>query len=420
MLLNFAVTNYRSIKHRQVLSLMAVDGLPHEESLQESKGGIRALPLALLFGANASGKSNILRAFRAMRRMVLGSVRLNPEDTLDEYDPFLLSEETKEEETVFEIEFLYNQGSKERHYRYGFSFTSKAIEEEWLYRDGKKANICLFSREKDDISIGKSFSEGKDKGEALNKNRLFLSLVAQLKGELSISIISWFRLCNFASALRSERYMPKTFELLKSKTEYAEKAKAFLQNIDVSIQDLSIKEEIIEKENLPKELPKVLSDLLKETKGLRVQSTHNRYDSHGDLAGEEVFELRQQESEGTQKVAELLGLIFSTLEQGDLLVIDELDAKLHPLLTRAIIQLFTNHKMKKQGALLIFTTHDTNQLNLDYVRRDEIWFTEKNQREETQLYAHIEFDDFEESDLIADEYVIGRYGAIPRIKIIRG
>jgi abortive infection protein, putative len=420
MLLNFAVTNYRSIKDRQVLSLMAVDGLPHEESLQESKGGIRALPLALLFGANASGKSNILRAFRAMRRMVLGSVRLNPEDTLDEYDPFLLSEETKEEETVFEIEFLYNQGSKERHYRYGFSFTSKAIEEEWLYRVGKKANICLFSREKDDISIGKSFSEGKDKGEALNKNRLFLSLVAQLKGELSISIISWFRLCNFASALRSERYMPKTFELLKSKTEYAEKAKAFLQNIDVSIQDLSIKEEIIEKENLPKELPKVLSDLLKETKGLRVQSTHNRYDSHGDLAGEEVFELRQQESEGTQKVAELLGLIFSTLEQGDLLVIDELDAKLHPLLTRAIIQLFTNPKMNKQGAQLIFTTHDTNQLNLDYVRRDEIWFTEKNQREETQLYAHIEFDDFEESDLIADEYVIGRYGAIPRIKIIRG
>ena len=112
MLLNFAVTNYRSIKDRQVLSLMAVDGLPHEESLQESKGGIRALPLALLFGANASGKSNILRAFRAMRRMVLGSVRLNPEDTLDEYDPFLLSEETKEEETVWAASADYGKNRK--------------------------------------------------------------------------------------------------------------------------------------------------------------------------------------------------------------------------------------------------------------------------------------------------------------------
>ena len=101
-------------------------------------------------------------------------------------------------------------------------------------------------------------------------------------------------------------------------------------------------------------------------------------------------------------------------------MIDELDAKLHPLLTRAIIQLFTNPNINKQGAQLIFTTHDTNQLNLDYVRQDEIWFTEKNQREETQLYAHIEFEDFEEVDLIADEYVRGRYGAIPRIKITRG
>lgn len=421
MLLNFAVTNYRSIKDRQVLSLVAVDGLPHGGSLLESKGGTRALPLALLFGANASGKSNILRAFGAMRDMVLGSVRLNPEDALDEYDPFLLSEETKEGGTEFEIEFLYNQGSKERRYRYGFSFTSETIEEEWLYQVNKRAEICLFSREKNDISIGSLFSEGKDKGVALNKNRLFLSLVAQLNGERSISIISWFKQCHFASALHSERYMRRTFKLFKSESEYAEKAKAFLQNIDVAVRDLSIEEETIGREDFPKELQEALSGLLKGTiKGLRVRSTHNSYDSQGNPVGVEVFELQHKESEGTQKVTELLGLIFGTLERGELLVIDELDAKLHPLLTRAIIQLFTNPNINKQGAQLIFTTHDTNQLNLDYVRRDEIWFTEKNQREETQLYAHIEFEDFEEADLIADEYVRGRYGAIPRIKITRG
>lgn len=404
-----------------MLGLMAVDGLPHEGSLQESKGGIRALPLALLFGANASGKSNILRAFGAMRNMVLGSVHLNPGDKLKMYEPFLLSEETYEGTTEFEIEFLYNQGSKERHYRYGFSFTDKAIKEEWLYRVGKKADTRLFSRGKNGVSIGGFFPEGKGREGDLHENRLFLSLTAQLKGELSTSIISWFDQCHFASALHSERYMQKTYELFKSESEYAEKAKAFFKNIDVAIQDLYIKEEIIEKENLPKELQKALDGLLEEEiKGLRVQSIHNRYDSHGDLTGKEVFELLQQESEGTQKVAELLGLIFSTLERGELLVIDELDAKLHPLLTRAIIQLFTNPNINKQGAQLIFTTHDTNQLNLDYVRQDEIWFTEKNQREETQLYAHIEFEDFEEVDLIADEYVRGRYGAIPRIKITRG
>lgn len=425
MLLNFAVTNYRSIKDRQVLSLMAVDGLPHEGSLQESKGGIRALPLALLFGANASGKSNILRAFGAMRNMVLGSVHLNPEDALEEYDPFLLNEETQEEETEFEIEFLYKQGDKERHYRYGFSFTREAIEEEWLYRVGKKAEVCLFSREKNDISIGSLFSEGKDKGVALNKNRLFLSLVAQLNGGRSISIINWFKQCHFvpvfykdqrqSARYQSAQYRKKTFELFESKSEYAREAKNFLKNIDIAIQDLSIKR----KRRVEKSYGSLLYALLIGNEK-RIQSVHKFYDSHGNPTKKKVFDFEQQESEGTQKVVELLGLIFSTLERGELFVIDELEAKLHPLLTRAIIQLFTNPKMNKQGAQFIFTTHDTNQLNLDYVRRDEIWFTEKNQREETQLYAHIEFDDFEESDLIADEYVRGRYGAIPRIEIIRG
>ena len=429
MLLNFAVTNYRSIKDRQVLSLVAVDGLPHEGSLQESKGGIRALPLALFFGANASGKSNILRAFGEMRNMVLGSASLNPVDALEEYDPFLLSEETQKGETEFEIEFLYdNQEGEEQHYRYGFSFTSETIEEEWLYRVDKKADICLFSREKDNVSIGQSFSEGLNKEEALNKNRLFLSLVAQLKGGVSISIISWFSQCNLVSVFRKDQLrkgqhprtqrLTQTFKLFESESEYAREAKNFLKNIDIAIQHLSIKRTDRAAKSYKSRL-EMLYSLLTENEP-RLQSVHKFYDSHGNPTKEIVFDFEQQESEGTQKVVELLGLIFGALERGGRLVIDELDAKLHPLLTRAIIQLFANPKINKQGAQLIFTTHDTNQLNLDYVRRDEIWFTEKNQREETQLYAHIEFDNFEESDLIADEYVRGRYGAIPRIKIIRG
>jgi len=101
-------------------------------------------------------------------------------------------------------------------------------------------------------------------------------------------------------------------------------------------------------------------------------------------------------------------------------VIDELDAKLHPLLTRAIIQLFTNPEINSYGAQLVFTTHDTNQLHLDYVRRDEIWFTEKSPVEATELYSHIEFKDFDLSSMdITEQYVNGRYGAIPRIKVQR-
>ena len=148
MLLNFAVTNYRSIKERQVFSMMAVDGLHHEESLIHSEDGISILPVALLFGANASGKSNILRAFGTMRRMVLNSVRLNPDDALDGYEPFLLDEESRNKNTEFEAEFtIKGEGGIEQLYRYGFAFSGSLITEEWLYRHGESKEIELFSRD---------------------------------------------------------------------------------------------------------------------------------------------------------------------------------------------------------------------------------------------------------------------------------
>ena len=422
MLLNFAVENYRSIGERQVLSLMAVDGLPHKESLLSSYEGRSALPLAVLFGANASGKSNILRAFGAMRNMVVGSVRLNPEESLDEYEPFLLNEERRTDKTEFEIEFLFELDGTLQHYRYGFCFTGKAIEEEWLFETKDGEELCLFTRgEGNELDVDPQlFPEGVNKADALHSNRLFLSLVAQLKGDVSTSIIAWFRESRFITALHTEQYIGRTFRFLNDDNVYSQHAKRFLRDIDVSIQDLSFEEEKIDREKYPVEMREVLDKLIDSgIQKLRVQSIHNCYNLEGAIIGQEQFDLEGKESEGTQKITELLGLIFGTLSQGTLLVVDELDAKLHPLLTRAIIQLFTNAELNKKGAQLIFTTHDTNQLNLDYVRRDEIWFTEKTQQEETQLYSHINFEDFDEYAYVADEYVRGRYGAIPRIKLTR-
>ena len=422
MLLNFAVTNYRSIKERQVFSLMAVEGLPHEESLIRSMNGIPILPVALLFGANASGKSNILRAFGMMRQMVLNSVRLNPDDTLDEYEPFLLDEESRNNDTEFEAEFIADTGQNvELHYRYGFSFSDKIISEEWLYRqEGNIEEVELFTRSGEKIQINETeFPEGKGKEDALNSNRLFLSLIAQLNGVQSKEIIFWFNRSTFATALKTKQYLTLTSNLFKEKGDtvedevdkYVQMALTFLSDIDTRIKDLSITEE-------PDEFPEYLRSIF-NTASLKIESTHNRYNKDGDIVGKEVFSIEHNESEGTQKITELLGLIFITLSSGRLLVIDELDAKLHPLLTRAIIQLFTCPKINQHGAQLVFTTHDTNQLHLDYVRRDEIWFTEKSPVEATELYSHIEFKDFDPSMDITEQYVNGRYGAIPRIKVQR-
>jgi putative abortive infection protein len=423
MLLNFAVTNYRSIKERQVFSMLAVDGLPHEESLIHSKDGISILPVALLFGANASGKSNILRAFGTMQRMVLNSVRLNPEDTLDEYEPFLLDEESRNNDTEFEAEFIVDtRHNAKLNYRYGFSFSDKIISEEWLYRqEGNTEEVELFIRSGEKIQINETeFPEGKGKEDALNSNRLFLSLIAQLNGEQSKEIIHWFKRGIFITASQTDQYMTITSALLKNKKDsikdgmshYADIAQTFLSNIDMGITKLSIEEVSVPKD-APEELKKILS------MDLKVESTHNRYNKQGEIIGIQVFSTEHNESEGTQKITELLGVIFITLWAGSLLVIDELDAKLHPLLTRAIIQLFTNPKINQNGAQLVFTTHDTNQLHLDYVRRDEIWFTEKSCVEATELYSHIEFKDFDLSMDITEQYVNGRYGAIPRIKVQR-
>lgn len=429
MLLNFAVTNYRSIKERQVFSLMAVEGLPHEESLIRSKDGIQILPVALLFGANASGKSNILRAFGMMRQMVLNSVRLNPGDTLDEYEPFLLDEESRNNDTEFEAEFIADTGQNvELHYRYGFSFSGKIISEEWLYRQkGNTDEVELFTRTRGKVQVNETeFPEGKGKEDTLNSNRLFLSLIAQLNGTQSKEIILWFNRGAFITATQTEQYITLTSALLKDKEDpiedeighYVDMALTFLSNIDVGITELSIEEVAVA---LPKDVPEELRKILSKDghTALKVESTHNRYNKQGEIIGKEIFRTEHNESEGTLKITELLGVIFLTLWAGTLLVIDELDAKLHPLLTRAIIQLFTNPKINPHGAQLVFTTHDTNQLHLDYVRRDEIWFTEKSPVEATQLYSHIEFKGFDPSMDITEQYVNGRYGAIPRIKVQR-
>lgn len=357
-----------------------------------------------------------------MRKMVVSSVTLNAGDALVWYDPFLLNEETRTDKTEFEIELLFELNGTTRHYRYGFCFTEKTINEEWLFETKDGEELCLFTRgEENQLDLDPLlFPEGANWVDALRSNRLFLSLVAQLNGDISNSILDWFRESRFINALDTKRYIGKTLSLLNEDSEYSLHAKRFLQDIDVSIQGLSIKEETIDRGEFPKEIQEFLEKLLEAAgPNLRIESTHNIYGQDGTIIGQEQFDLEGKESEGTRKITELLGLIFGTLAQGTLLVIDELDAKLHPLLTRAVIQLFTNAELNKKGAQLIFTTHDTNQLNLDYVRRDEIWFTEKTQQEETQLYSHIDFEDFDEYSYVADEYVRGRYGAIPRIKLTR-
>lgn len=378
------------------------------------------LPLTIFYGANSSGKSNFIKAIGTMRYIIEHSVRLNVGDTLP-YKPFALDEDSNSQPTLFEIQFIKGEAL----YRYGFEYNDTTIISEWLYekRFGEK-EYELFVRSRDAIAVSpKRFPEGKGKEDLTNSNRLFLSLVAQLKGEKSNLVMSWFGQCNLLSGIDSDGYENFTIKMFLEHLNGSDEAQSFFNTLQLGFSNF-----FVEKVNIPKEVLDKAPDPIKaelekglaEGKIVESITTHNIYDENGQVIGKRNFHKDEMESEGTKKVIELSGPIFNTLNKGKILIIDELDAKLHPLLTRNIVLLFMDPEKNKHGAQLIFATHDTNLLDLDIIRRDQIWFAEKDQVESTDIYSLVEFKDEEGKKIRNDrdikrDYIRGRYGAIPFI-----
>lgn len=419
MLVNFTVKNYRSFKQERTFSMEASSIKEHKESVI-NKGKLSLLPLAVFYGANSGGKSNLIQAISTMRYMVRRSVQLNEGDELP-YDPFALDEISDSQPTLFEIQFIKGEVL----YRYGFEYTRKEIVSEWLYEKqfGEK-EYELFVRSRDLIDVSpKRFFEGEGKQDLTNSNRLFLSLVAQLKGEKSNSVMGWFRQCNVLSGIDSEGYEAFTLKMFLEHLNGADEAQEFFKTLQLGFTRFSVKKVDIPKDALNSAPESIKSQIEKDlTTGNFVEpiTTHNVYDENGSVVGERNFHKNQMESEGTKKVIEMSGPIFDTLNEGKTLIVDELDAKFHPLLTRNIVLLFMDPEKNQHGAQLIFATHDTNLLDLEIIRRDQIWFAEKDKVEATDLYSLVEFKDEDGKKVRNDrdikrDYIRGRYGAIPFI-----
>ena len=419
MLVNFTVKNYRSFKDERTFSMEASSINEHEESVIKA-GNHRLLPLTIIYGANSSGKSNLIFAIYTMQRMVKESVRLNESDPLL-YDPFALDEVSRSAPTLFEVQLI--QG--ENRYRYGFEYTKNEIVSEWLYenRFGEE-EVELFVRSKDVIEVSeKAFPEGRGKEDLTNANRLFLSLVAQLKGEKSNVVMACVGECNMVSGIETERYENFTFEMFVEHLNGADEAQAFFKDLQLGFNSFSVKKTDITTEKLAS-LPELKRQQVEKEMSTHTFvdaiTTHNIYDEDGQVVREDDFYRDYMESEGTKKIIELSGPIFDTLINGNTLIVDELDAKLHPLLTRNIVLLFMDPERNKHGAQLIFATHDTNLLDLSVLRRDQIWFAEKDKVESTDIYSLVEFEEDGQEEPnnkhdIERDYIRGRYGAIPFI-----
>ena len=416
MLLQFSVSNYRSIKDTITFSMLS--SLKNENTFKIKKYNL--VNSAVIYGANASGKSNLLRAMAFMGRIVLNKTKvIQSTDTLP-HDPFRLNSSTKDASSTFEIVFFID----EIKYRYGFEMDNTTVYAEWLYADEKGKEAKLFYRDIEDeeyvnpqkFKEGYIFFDNSKSKIRVSSNQLFIWKCDQDGGEISKSILKWFSRFNLIDGLDHGGYISYTMKKMEDLT-FKNEMISLVKTADIGIENITMEEEdvsldMIEKMGLPIALKE---ELLKDggLKSVSINTYHKKFDENNNEIGNEIFELDDEESLGTRKFFKMSAPILNTLQDGKILIIDELDASLHPMLTKHLVKLFSNKDINTKNAQLIFATHDTNLLKPQIFKRDQIWFTEKDKYGSTTLYSILEIKGVRANDDFEKQYIEGKYGAVP-------
>lgn len=414
MLIEFNVENYLSFKDLTTLSMVAAKSFKeHKEShIIKTENNLNLLKSSAIYGNNASGKSNLLKAMIFMKGMVLTSFRdalVNNYERGFPLEKFALNTKTEKETSYFEISFI-QAGTK---YRYGFEIDYDKIVAEWLFHTTSK-EVYLFKRDLQNIEVNKSaFKEGIGKEEDVKENVLFLSLLATLGKEISSTIVDWFKNLNIVTGIHDTGYKRYTIEKLKSDKQFHNWVQHFVRYLEI---DNLLTAEFVDVNEVEFETLSEREDNKESfTKPKREQliAFHRKYDENNILVDTIPFDFDAQESEGTKKLLYLLGPWYDTLLNGRVLVVDELESRLHSHLTLKLIDFF-NH-INNKSAQLICAVHDISLLNKDTFRRDQIWFVEKNQFGASELFSLADFktDTVRNNSAFHKNYLEGKYGAIP-------
>lgn len=414
MLIQFNFKNYKSFRDEATLDLSAAKMTEFSDRVV-SEGNDKILPMAAIYGANASGKSNIYNAFGYMADYVIESFKYgDEEEKFEEYrpTPFLFDSVSNDAESSFEVYFTIPGDKAEKTYNYGFCVDRHGVTEEWLNVKAKTArryaSVFYRSTEEDTLDLSGLPKSSRDNIQvALEKQVLIVSLGAKLKVNKCKDIRDWFMANEFAdfgdpfTNFFLSRRLPKGFV---DDNSVQKKVIEYFASFDEHIKDFEI-------EKLPHD-----ADSKEET--YKISSLHKKIDSDTFAA----IPL-SMESAGTLKMFALYPELQDVLEKGSVFFIDELNARLHPLLVRNFLLTFLNPEINTRHAQLIFTTHDTWQLSNQLLRRDEVWFTEKDEQGISKLYSLADFVDESGARIRKDEsyeknYLIGKYGAIPTLKSI--
>jgi AAA15 family ATPase/GTPase len=411
MLIKFGVENHLSIASRQELSFVASSLKDQGAALiPVPRLGISLLPAAVIYGANASGKSNFISALAYFVQCVRHShQRGSPEGGVPR-TPFLLDPNVTATPSKFDIDFILD-GVR---YNYGFSANDNSFLDEWLYAfpAGKRQTWFQRGPKRKRFYFGKNLRGSTRAIESLTRsNSLFLSAAAQNANKQLLPIYRYLTNISFLFGIESEsRAAIVSFREGKCDPRII----SFLKNADTGITDFKFNDEMKEPSTFGTKLMELLKEEIPELKEMKDDPFQHKAISlgHAGYGNNPVFFDLQFESAGTIRLLILLKSIFSAVDGGTLLVIDELDASLHTYLSEAIVALFNSAQTNTKGAQLIATTHDTNLLGGTLLRRDQIWFSEKDSKGATALYPLTDIRT-RNTDDIEKGYLEGRFGAVP-------
>ena len=418
MLLQFYFSNYRSFEGEGILDMRA-SGSNELSSHIRNTLNEKVLPVTAIYGANASGKSSVFEAFQFMALCVLESLSFSDDNKKNPYklkvDSFKFSE-SREKPSEFEINYIDKKGKKELYYNYGFKIDNSGILEEYLAfntKTGVKRNedyTYIFKRERNQkLYLDSSIEKFRENLEiSLKEKTLLVSLGAKLNIDEFIRVRTWFintEVINFSNSLYGaflENILPNN--IIESE-EVRKNLVSFINSFDDSIIDIEVEKISAIDEN--------------DKDNYRVFTIHK-----SDKGTSTARISMNEESSGTKKMFSLYQTLLDVLEKGGVFFADELDIKLHPLLMRNILLTFTDKEKNSNNAQLIFTTHNTIYMDMDLLRRDEIWFVEKDNGV-SNLYSLDDITNEKGEKVRKDSnyekhYLLGNYGAIPNLKNLLG
>lgn len=425
MLIQFSVENYRSIKKEQTLSLVRNASNEKVENFFESDAPATPslLKAAVIYGANVSGKSNIIKALASMIGIVERSFNKKPTDSIFT-NPFRFDVVCQNAPTSYDVSFVVNLINERGDLQptrvdYGFVVDKSSVYEEWLsvYPRGREQN--WFTRRYDekcsdyDWKMSDHFKGPKNSWKNQTRSdQLFLSSAVHLNSEQIKPIYS--ALTESILIIRTDRISNKiSRDLCKKSEEEKQILIQLLRSAGIELDSIVFEKQKTLFENLPDDISDEMEEQL--LNDLQERFTSEVSFVYHDNAGNEQKINLAEESDGTQKLFEFAGLILSVLRKGDTLVIDELNKSLHPDLVRFLVKLF-NSTLNRKNAQLIFTTHETSVLRKNLLRRDQVWFCEKGQDQSTSLYPLTDFKPHISREDIEEFYLHGKYGAKPMLQ----